>query len=159
MHFVCDFTQKAVMAVYQTMLSLKVEPVEHAEGPAMPQDPLKGMVGCVSFAGKITGALYMNYTEPLTLALAERLIGFRPKNWGEPEVTDLIGEIANMVSGDMKRRTAELGYNGLLAPPLIMQGDSIVVEPKDATILAYNRFVIPELKEELRVRVFAKLDA
>ena len=36
MHFVCDFTRKAVMAVYQTMLSLKVEPVEHAEGAAMP---------------------------------------------------------------------------------------------------------------------------
>ena len=27
MHFVCEFTQKAVLAVYQTMLSLKVEPV------------------------------------------------------------------------------------------------------------------------------------
>jgi chemotaxis protein CheX len=159
MHFVCDFTQKAVMAVYQTMLSLKVDPIEHAEGASMPAGPLKGMVGCVSFAGKITGAIYMNYTEPLTLALTERLIGVRPKDWNEPEVGDLIGEIANMVSGDMKRRTAELGYNGLLAPPLIMQGESIVVEPKDATILAFNRFAIRELKEELYVRVFARLDA
>ena len=159
MHFVCDFTQKAVMSVYETMLNLKVEAVEHAEGAAIPIGPLKGMVGSVSFAGKITGVLYMNYTEPLTLLLAERLIGVRPKSWTEPEVTDLIGEIANMVSGDMKRRTAELGFNGLLAPPLIMQGDNIVVEPKDAPIVAWNRFVIPELKEELNVRVFAKLDA
>ena len=76
----------------------------------------------------------------------------------EPEVTDLIGEITNMVSGDMKRRTAELGYNGLLAPPLIMQGDNIVVESKDAPISADNIFRIPELNEELRVRVFAKLE-
>src|SRR5215510_668943 len=103
MHFVCDFTQKAVVAVYDTMLSLKVEPVEHVEGTAAPAGALKGMVGSVSFAGKITGVLYMNYTEPLALALTERLIGVRPKSWTEPEVGDVIGEIANMVSGDMKR--------------------------------------------------------
>ena len=97
-------------------------------------------------------------TESLACKLTERLIGAKPKSWSEPEVTDLIGEITNMVSGDMKRRTAELGYNGLLAPPLIMQGDNIVVESKDAPISADNIFRIPELNEELRVRVFAKLE-
>jgi chemotaxis protein CheX len=157
MHFVCDFTQKAVMTVYDTMLNLKVEPVSHSEGQDIPQGPFVGMVGSVSFAGKITGALYMNYNESLACKLAERLIGEKPKSWSAPEVTDLIGEIANMVSGDMKRRTAELGYNGLLAPPLIMQGDSISVDSKDAPIVAHNVFRIPELNEELRVRVFAKL--
>jgi hypothetical protein len=91
--------------------------------------------------------------------LTERLLGVKPTSWTEPEVTDLIGEIANMVSGDMKRRTAELGYNGLLAPPLIMQGDGIVVESQNAPISAYNLFRISELGEELGVRVFAKLEA
>lgn len=158
MHFVCDFTQKAVIAVYDTMLSLKVEPVSHSEGADIPQGGLIGMVGSVSFAGKITGALYMTYNESLACKLAERLIGEKPKSWAEPEVSDLIGEITNMVSGDMKRRTAELGFNGLLAPPLIMQGDNIVVESKDAPIVADNLFRIPELNEELRVRVFAKLE-
>jgi CheY-specific phosphatase CheX len=159
MHFICDFTQKAVVAVYSTMLSLKAEPVQHSEGTEMPAGNLSGMVGSVSFAGKITGAIYMTYTESLACKLTERLLGMKPKSWSEPEVTDLIGEIANMVSGDMKRRTAELGYNGLLAPPLIMQGDSILVESKDAPISAYNLFRIPELNEELGVRVFAKLEA
>jgi chemotaxis protein CheX len=159
MHFVCDFTQKAVVNVYDTMLSLKVEPVRHAEGTEMPPGTISGMVGSVSFAGKITGAIYMNYTESLACKLAERLIGVKPKSWTEPEVTDLIGEIANMVSGDMKRRTAELGYNGLLAPPLIMQGDGLVVESQNAPIAAYNLFRIAELNEELGVRVFAKLEA
>lgn len=158
MHFVCDFTQKAVMSVYSTMLSLKVEPVRHAEGAEMPPGTIAGMVGSVSFAGRITGAIYMNYSESLACKLTERLIGVKPTSWTEPEVTDLIGEIANMVSGDMKRRTAELGYNGLLAPPLIMQGDSIVVESQNAPIAAYNLFRIAELNEELGVRVFAKLE-
>ena len=159
MHFVCDFTQKAVMAVYSTMLKLTVETVSHAEGTAMPEGKVAGIVGSVSFAGKITGVLYMNYSETLACALTERLIGIRPARATEPEVADVIGEIANMVSGDMKRRTAELGYNGLLAPPLIMQGDSIILEPKDTPIAAFNLFRIPELNEDLGVRVFAKLEA
>ncbi len=158
MHFVCDFTQKAVVAVYDALLNLKVEPVSHAEGADMPQGPLAGMVGSVSFAGKINGAIYMNYNESLAIKLAEKLMGEKPKSWNEPEVTDLIGEIANQVSGDMKRRTAELGYNGLLAPPLIMQGDAIDIDPKGAPIVAYNVFRFPELNEELRVRTFAKLE-
>jgi CheY-specific phosphatase CheX len=159
MHFVCDFTQKAVQAVYSTMLNLKVEPVSHAEGADMPASSLSGMVGTVSFAGKITGAIYMTYTESLACKLTERLVGIKPQNWSAPEVGDVIGEIANMVSGDMKRRTAELGYNGLLAPPLVMTGDGIIVESKGAPIAAFNLFRIPELHEELGVRVFAKLDA
>jgi chemotaxis protein CheX len=159
MHFVCDFTQKAVVNVYDTMLSLKVEPVRHAEGVEMPAGTISGMVGSVSFAGRITGAIYMNYNEALACKLVERLTGVKPASWTEPEVTDLIGEIANMVSGDMKRRTAELGYNGLLAPPLILQGEGIVVESQDAPVAAYHLFRIAELNEELGVRVFAKLEA
>lgn len=159
MHFVCDFTQKAVVAVYQTMLSLKAEPVEYSEGSEMPAGNVSGMVGSVSFAGKITGSLYMSYSESLACKLTERLLGLKPSSWSQPEVADLIGEITNMVSGDMKRRTAELGYNGLLTPPYIMQGEGLVVESKDAPISAYNLFRIPELNEELRVRVFAKLEA
>jgi len=158
MHFVCDFTQKAVITVYDMMLSLKVDPVSHTEGADIPKDGLVGMVGSVSFAGKITGAIYMTYNESLACKLTERIVGTKPKSWSEPEVADLIGEIANLVSGDMKRRTGELGFTGLLAPPLIIQGDNIMVESKDASIVADNLFRIPELNEELRVRVFAKLE-
>lgn len=159
MHFVCEFTQKAVLAVYSTMLKLAVEPVSHAEGEDMPQGHLSGLIGSVSFAGKITGSLYMSYSEALACRLTERLIGLKPASAREPEVADAIGEIANMVSGDMKRRTAACGYHGLLAPPLIMQGEQLIVEPKDAPIRAFNLFRIPELREELGVRVFAKLEA
>jgi len=157
MHFVCDFTQKAVLAVYSTMLKLALEPIRHAEGADMPTGSLSGMVGSVSFVGRITGVLYMNYSESLACRLTERLIGQTPASSSEPEVADAIGEIANMVSGDMKRRTSALGYNGLLAPPLILLGEGIIVESRDAPISVYNLFRIPEMKEELGVRVFAKL--
>jgi CheY-specific phosphatase CheX len=73
-----------------------------------------------------------------------------------PEVADLVGEITNMVSGDLKRRTAAMGYNGLLAPPLVMRGSSIVVEPREAHVAAYSRFRIAQWNDEFSVQVFAK---
>ena len=58
---------------------------------------LKEVNGCIGFGRRMTGSTFFSCSEKLT-------------------------EITNMVSGDMKRRTTELGFNGLLAPPLIMPG-------------------------------------
>ncbi|HXG49412.1 MAG TPA: chemotaxis protein CheX [Methylomirabilota bacterium] len=159
MHFICDFTQKAVAEVCSTMFTLKATPVASGEGLENARAEFSGIVGSVSFAGKISGAVYIGLSDALACTLAERLLGSRPATANSPEVADLIGEIANMVSGDMKRRTAEIGYNGLLAPPVVMHGPSIVVEPREAHIAAYNQFRIPELNEEFGVQVFAKLQA
>src|ERR1051325_3254525 len=117
MHFLCDFTQKAVVAVYQSLFNLKVAPMSHSEGAAVPPGALSGMVGSISFAGKITGGLYMIYTETLACKLAQLLIGVKPSHASQPEVGDVIGEIAQLVGGEIKRRAAVLGYSGLAAPP------------------------------------------
>ena len=148
-----------MIEVFQVMLKLEAKPVTHWEGSAMPAGDLEGLVGSVSFAGKISGVLYLNCTRKLACALTERLIGSRPTDASQPLVIDAIGEITNMITGDMKRRTAALGYNGLLAPPLVIQGRSLFIDPKHAPITSHNLFRIPDLQEDLAVRVFAKLEA
>ena len=158
MHFVCDFTQKVVATVFDTLLNLKVDPVSHMEGADIPQDRLVGMVGSVSFAGKIAGSLHTAYSKSLACNLAGCLIGAKPKSWFESDVSHLIGKIANTVGGDTRRRTAEPGFTGQLAPPLIMRGDNTAVESKDTHGVAENCFRFPEVKEERRVRVIAKLE-
>jgi len=159
MHFICDFAQKAVAEVCSTMFTLEAKTVHSGEGIENACGQFSGVVGSVSFAGKISGVVYIGLSDNLACSLAHRLLGERPTAANTPEVADLVGEIANMVSGDMKRRTAEIGYNGLLAPPVVMHGSKIVVEPRQAHIAAFNRFRISELNEEFSVQVFAKLDA
>jgi chemotaxis protein CheX len=132
MHFICDFAQKAVAVVYHTMFALEIKPVQSREGIENACETFCGIVGSVSFAGKISGVVYLGLSEALACGLAERLLGAPSMTANTPEVADLVGEITNMVSGDLKRRTAAMGYNGLLAPPLVMRGSSIVVEPREA---------------------------
>ena len=159
MHFVTDFTQKAVVEVYNTMLSLRVEVVSCHESPPLPAPVPSVIVGSVGYAGKINGAIYMYYSEKLACAVTEKLLGMTPSSSHDSEVGDVIGEIANMAAGDMKRRTSDMGYSGYLATPIIMRGEQVVVDPKDAPIDVYNVFRIPDLGETFAVRTFAKLEA
>lgn len=157
MHFLSDFTQKAVAEVFSTMLSLKVEPVKTDESVGSAPSGISGLVSNVGFAGKMSGGLYMNYNDKLACDVVERLLGSRPGSSDEGDVADVLGEITNMVTGTMKKHASEVGYSGWLSTPLIMRGEQIAVEPKDATIHCYNLFRIPDLGEELGVWVFAKL--
>ena len=157
MHFISEFVDNAVKSVYSTMLSVDVETVARKAGSDIPAVELMGLVGSVSFAGKITGTLYMSYSEALACAVTERLLGDAPGSVDDPEVADVIGEIANMTSGDVTRQSSAKGYGGYLAPPMVMQGESIIVEPKGAPIALFNLFKVGDLGGELGVRVFAKL--
>lgn len=158
MHFISDFTQKAVIEVYSTMLKLRAEPVSAQEAPNLPPAQMSGVVSSVGFAGKINGALYMHYNDSLACRVTENLLGSKPASSGDAEVGDVLGELSNMVAGQMKGHTSKLGYHGWLATPLLMRGENVVVESNDAPIAIYNRFRIPELNEELGVWVFAKLE-
>lgn len=157
MHFLSEYTKKAVTEVYGTMLGLAVEHVRTDESHCASPSGVTGLVSNVGFAGKINGGLYMNYDDKLACDITEKLIGMKPGSSDDAEVSDVLGEITNMVTGTMKKHTSELGYNGWLSTPLIMRGRDITIESKDATVHSYNVFRIPDLGAELGVWVFAKL--
>lgn len=158
MHFISEFIDLAVRDVFHTMFNVEAVPVRRAAGADIPSIELSGVVGSVSFAGGITGTLYMAYSNGLACGITERLLGERPARSSDPEVLDVIGEIANMTSGDVTRRTSAKGFGGYLSPPVVMAGTEILAEPKGAPIALFNLFKMTELDEELSVRVFAKLE-
>lgn len=159
MEFISDSVRQAVIDVFDTMLSLRLEPLENAEGAGIPPVITSGVVGSVGMAGRINGAVYMSYPEALACSIVAKMMGEPPSSIDQPEVTDVIGELANMVAGDMKRRTSEKGYHGLLVPPVVMLGDAIKVDPNGAPIAIFRSFRVPDCGDPLSVRFYAKLEA
>lgn len=153
-----EFVQESVEEVFSTMLSMDVKVLETQEGDEMPPASNVGVVGTVGMAGKINGAIYMSYSNSLACKIVENMMGEPPSSVEEPDVADVIGELANMVAGGMKRRTARNGYNGLLVPPVVMVGEGIKIEPNDAPIAVFRSFSVPECDEPLTVRFYAKLE-
>lgn len=158
MQFISEFVQQAVQEVFSTMLSMDLKPNDHREGADMPPPQATGVVGSVGMAGRINGAVYMSYSDRLACHIVESMIGEAPASVDQPEVTDVIGELANMVAGGMKRRTSEKGYNGLLVPPIVMMGSGIKVDSNGAPIAVYRSFDFPNFDEPLHVRFYAKLE-
>lgn len=158
MEFISESVRQAVIDVFDTMLSLRLEPLQNSDGPGIPPAESSGIVGSVGMAGKINGTVYMSYPESLACSIVAKMMGEAPASIEQPEVTDVIGELANMVAGDMKRRTSEKGYHGLLVPPVVMLGNGIKVDPNGAPIAILRTFRVPDCAEPLSVRFYAKLE-
>ena len=63
------------------------------------------------------------------------MLGEAPENINE-EVTDMVGEITNMVTGGAKRMLAEKGYDFNMASPVVVSGPSHTISHKtDSTKL------------------------
>jgi chemotaxis protein CheX len=109
-------TREAVKEVFQSMLSMEVNP--EPPSPLAP-DPAGQIIGSVGFIGDATGIIYLYAGVSFARVITSRLLGI-----SEPEVdpgemvTDAIGELSNMVAGYVKSRLCNGGLeHRRVSPP------------------------------------------
>lgn len=78
-----------------------------------------GVIGMTS--AKVRGSLAITFSEAAILDIGKRMLG-EESNGIDATVTDLVGEITNMVTGGAKRILAEQGYDFDLAIPAVVAG-------------------------------------
>jgi chemotaxis protein CheX len=120
------FTQEAVKEVFQSMVSLEMTPE-----PASPlaEESEGKIAGSVGFIGQINGVIYlyagMSFAKTITggmLGLSEAEVD------GGDMVNDAIGELTNMVVGQVKSRLCDQGNSCVLTIPSIVRGQQLSVE-------------------------------
>ncbi|WP_339374098.1 chemotaxis protein CheX [Methylogaea oryzae] len=67
------------------------------------------------------GSMSITFDADLAYEIMFRMVGERPKSMND-EVTDMVGEITNMVTGGAKRILAEKGYEFGMATPTVVTG-------------------------------------
>jgi chemotaxis protein CheX len=146
---------KNVPEVFLTMAGLKAT---HAGGDEHPSQPstLKGVTGSVSLSGKASGIVYTGFSQSLASAVAIRVLGGESPS--DEEISDVVGEFTNMITGNLKSHLCDASYPCQLSIPTVMRGGEISVVAKSATLCVRNTFYFEELQENLVVLVFAKLD-
>jgi chemotaxis protein CheX len=84
-------------------------------------DPPTGeqITGCVHLSGAYTGSIMLQCSPPAARDAAAALFSIAPSDVTQTEVVDAIGEIANMVGGNVK---SMLPGPSLLSLPLVVQG-------------------------------------
>ena len=118
----------SLMNVLETMAMTKLKPGK----PSIKKEQVsKGDVsGIIGMAGPQTkGSLSVTFDEALALTIMERMLGERPESVNE-EVTDMVGEITNMVTGGAKVTLGDKGYDFDMATPIIVSGKNHTINHK-----------------------------
>lgn len=109
-----DDIREIAVSIWETLFSL---PLETEVEMASPDDPV--VTGCISIDGAWNGAVTLQCGERLADVLAGQL--FRSPSPSPDEVRDAIGEITNMLAGNIKALVAEPSRISL--PTVVFGGD------------------------------------
>ena len=118
----------SMLNVMSTMARMELIP----EKPKLKKDDIamgdvSGLIGMVSPEAK--GSLSITFDTPLALATMKGMVGEAPDEVNE-EITDLVGEITNMVTGGAKRMLSEKGIEFDMATPIVVSGKSHTIHHK-----------------------------
>lgn len=78
-----------------------------------------GIIGMVG--NKVIGSLSITFSESVALDITNKMLGEKVTSIDET-VTDLVGEITNMVTGGAKRLLADSGHDFEMATPIVISG-------------------------------------
>ncbi len=119
-------------SVYSTMLGmdlmhlpLEVDPMEHFK------DSISAMVG---LAGTYNGLVSIHQPISLALKVTEAMLDMEVKTVDQ-DVFDALGEIANMIAGNVKQHLSKGGMDIRLSTPSVASGSNYVICAKQSNSL------------------------
>lgn len=142
-----------VPTVLQTMAGLGAVP---GKGNSQAPQPsvLAGISGSIGLSGRVHGVVYTAFSPSLGQMVAEKIFGGAA---GEQDVNDVVAELTNMFTGNLKSMLCDRGYNCSLTIPSVARGDKITISAKSATISVNNSFAVEGHPDPLILHVFAVL--
>jgi len=126
----------AVHGIFQSMLG--TEPRLHSAERT--EQPLKnpGVVAIVGYAGEHEGTVIFGCGKPLAASLAELMLMEEDLDPDGEEVDDAMGEIANMVAGQLKNLVCKTGNEVQLSIPVIIHDGDYRLQVPDG----YERWLL-----------------
>ena len=122
------FVGKSIKEVFATMFSMEVTLFD---GEQQGVECNNRIVGSVSFAGDVMGSVNIHVTDDFARLMTAAMLDMQVSEIeGEEEVHDVIGELCNMIGGDLKSRLCDFGLPCKLSIPSIACGNNFTVRSK-----------------------------
>jgi CheY-specific phosphatase CheX len=123
-----EYIANAVRDVFDTMLSMEVETVDSS---SMVNQNGNRIVGSIGFAGLVMGQLNLYVEEAFARLMTAAMLDMAiDEIEGNEEIHDVVGELCNMICGDLKSRLCDAGLTCELSIPSITSGKAFMIEPK-----------------------------
>jgi chemotaxis protein CheX len=151
---ILEMINRYVPEVLQTMAGMTALPGSGQSSAPQPTI-LTGISGSIGLSGKVHGVVYTAFSEDLAKISAEKILGCAAS---DQDVSDVVAELTNMITGNLKSQLCDLGHNCSLSIPSVVRGDEISVSAKTASISVRNSFTFEGCPDPLILQVFAVLE-
>ncbi len=121
----------STLETFKTMLDVEVKPgVPHAKTEPLPTHDVSGIIG---LSGGAQGSIAISFPKRLALQLVSKMLGMEVKVMGS-DVTDGIGEIANIIAGNAKQHLNGLDLS-ISLPNVVVGKDHVLATQKSIPTL------------------------
>ena len=118
----------SLINVLKTMATMEIKPLKpRIKKDEIARGDVSGLIGMIG--NQTRGSMSITFEEGLALEIMQNMLGEKPHGLNE-EVTDMVGEITNMVTGGAKRILAENGFDFDMATPVVVSGKGHTIRHK-----------------------------
>jgi flagellar motor switch protein FliN len=144
-----------LIETFDAMMSMPLESADDSMATGLDENR---MVGAIHFGGEVVGVMSFNLSESFARAVTAAMLGIETDEIkGKDEINDVIGELANIVAGNLKTEFLDAGLVCVISAPSITSGSDFRIDPVDIatpikfTFRHHDDFVRVELcvKEEI----------
>lgn len=149
---IVESIRKTLVDTFDTMLSMDLEVKREDSAAALEKDRV---VASVHFAGEVVGAMNLHVTVEFGRMIAAAMLGIEiDQIKGDEEIKDVLGEITNIVAGNLKTDFMDAGLSLVLSTPSITRGNDFKIDPPDIAEPQYLKCIHKE--QVLNLHVFLK---
>ena len=148
------FVGNAMTEVFDMMVSMELEQCSVDQVDAAHDSQI---VGSVSFAGEVKGSINIHLSEGFAKVVTAAMLEMEPEEIeGKDEIYDVIGELSNMVGGDLKSRLVDSGFSCALSIPTIIRGNDFKIESIGSNSIMHERLAFRNQENVTLVELLIK---
>ena len=113
-------TGDKVIELFDKMLSMDIE---LADAKKSFEEGVLKYNGSVEFAGDVNGNVSMQINQDFSKVMVANLLGIKPEEVDDEEdIKDMIGELTNIITGNLRTAFCDIGMNCEMSPPIVTTG-------------------------------------
>ena len=143
----------AITDTFKTMLSMDLAKVGKVSDPGLDD---QRYVAAVNFGGEVVGTLGLHASREFAFSIAGTMLGMEAAELDEEEVKDVLGELSNIVSGNLKSDFLDADLACVISPPAITRGSDFRI--KSSKIGEHHQWIYRHKTHELLIEISIKED-
>lgn len=118
-----------IVETFRTMMSLDVTAVKEPSGEKLDENR---MVGAINFGGEVVGVVSVHLSDAFARLITISMLGIElDEIENDDDVKDVIGELSNIITGNLKSDFLDAGLSCVMSTPSITAGSDFKIDSAD----------------------------